>query len=397
MASRWFPEVPKDRADHVLRNAIGVDASETDSMQALAKLESLGIVACERREYVKCAYPSDPDFVYRRDQSCEGEIQIVPDTGDHYCPECGDPVESTESKRRFERTFVTLRPQGIVAYIQEAIRSLACVEDVCDVGYGAFNVHMAGGASLLAVIADSADFRYRAAGLFFAEPTLYLVVSPINNPVKTVLEEKQHVQLAEVLSGSAESLEDKLRLASVRIPGRVDLAHLENRFDAMLDRHKESAWQFFEVFVSALREHFAKNPEAVQSYLVRLRRLSGTVFGEFSVPIGGSGVADLRAIEKFEYMSQVFGGNSSGDAKCYTYPSALSYSDVVKVNAHLDADPMKPSMAVIYLASDRVVSTAWNFAMSIRRNTGKWKILILPRYLLLEVIMAMEAGSLLDM
>jgi len=394
--SELFPELDRDLVRRILRNGVRLKAKDTFVSETLQYLLNLAVVTTQKHRYVRCAYRDDYDFLDREVLDCPGRVELNPAEEDYYCPECGQPIGNVERKTVFVECEVRLNPVGIETYLDRVLRSLEVVKTVEKIGLAAFGVQIEGGMPLTVVVPDYSGFRHRFAGLFFAEPTLYIIASPINEPIKTVLDERQYIQLAGLLSNPALEIEEALKIAAVPIPGRKSLIEIESRFDEMIARHGKRAWQFFEQgFIPALILHITQNPELAQRYLNALRRLSGTILGEYCVPIGGAGVADLRPIGKFDLMNQVFVGNATGDAKCYPR-SALSYNDVVTVNYHLDSDPTGATMAIIYLAGDDVASTAWNAMMDLRQPNGNWKVIILPKYLLLELIDALEATHLLD-
>ena len=394
--SELFPELDKDLTCHILRHGIRLEGEDAIIRETLQCLQNLGIVTIQEHRYVKCAHRDDYDFLDREVLDCPGRLELDPGEEDYYCPECGQPIDDIERKAVFVEYEVTLNPDGIEGYLNQAFKSLEVVETVEKIGAAAFRAQMQEGMPLTVVMPDYAEIRHRFVGLFFAEPTLYIIASPINEPAKTAIEERQYIQLADVLSNSAAVIEEKLKIAAVPILGRRDLSEVEARFDEMIARQGDRYWQFFEQdFIPALVLHITENPALVQRYLESVRRLSGTIFGEYYVPIGGAGRTDLRPISKLEMMNQLIRGNSIGDAKCHR-ESTLTYKHIATVNLHLDKDPTADT-AVIYVANDNIASTAWDTVMDLRKQDGTWKMIILPKYFLLELITALEATHLLDM
>lgn len=109
---------------------------------------------------------------------------------------------------------------------------------------------------LKVVVPRYAEIQDQSAGLFFAEPTLYVIVSPIDDPVKTVLEGTQYIGLSEILSETVDVLEERISVAATPIYGRRNLSDVEARFDGMLERHRDRRWQFFEHdFIPAFVQH----------------------------------------------------------------------------------------------------------------------------------------------
>ena len=247
------------------------------------------------------------------------------------------------------------------------------------------------------VVPEYAGLRYHSSSLFFSEPTLYVIACSTNKSSRTVLEEGQYLQLADFVSSPEVKVASIVQAAAVPLEGRRNLSDLEGKFDQMIARHSGNEWQFFEQsLIPELVTHLSNNPALVQRYLEKLSRLSNTVFGEFCVPIGGAGVPDLLSVNKFDLMNRLFGGNAIGEAKCYV-KKTLTYRDVITVNGHLDSDPSRADLAVIFVAGDRIASTAWRTVLRFKRNRGSWKVIIVPRYLLIELISECGAITLLDM
>jgi hypothetical protein len=395
--SELFPELDRDLVQHILRNGVRLKAEDTTISETLQYLLNLSIITIQEHRYVRCAYRDDYDFLEREVLDCPGRVELDPAGEDYYCPECGEPIGNVERKTVFIEYEVNLSPGGIETYLDHLLNSLESVTEVAKVGFAAFDLQIHEGMPLTVVVPEYSEIRHRFAGLFFAEPMLYIIASPINEPVTTVLDKRQYLQLADFLSNAAHRIEESIKFASVPISGRRSLVEVEAKFDEMLARRGKQAWQFFEQdFIPALVLHITENPALVQEYLESLRRLSGTIFGEYYVPIGGAGRTDLRPINKYEMMNQLFAGNLIGDAKCYI-SSSLAYDDVREVNFHLDVDPTKPAAAMISVAGDSIVSTAWNAAMELRQRYGFWRIIIITKYLLLEIIYKLGAVYLLDM
>jgi hypothetical protein len=391
--SRLFPELDRKLVRHILRNGVKVEITDRPAFEIASTLEKMGVISTARRRYVRCAYPNDPDYLERRDRKCEGIIELDDPDKAYSCSECGQPIECLREKTIFEDISVFLRSHEIVSYVSNAMESLSEVELIEPLTYGAYRVSLTDGRTLKLVILDYADDRYRFAGLYFAEPNLYVTVSPINDPTKHILERQAYIGLWDLLSQDASWLADKADVAAYPIPDRVELDPIEQLFDAMLAR--DNGWQYFEQqFVPALCTHICENPQLVKRYLGQLKRLSGTVLNYFTVPIGGAGRTDLRPINKFELMNEVFTGNAIADAKRYVQ-STLEQEHVSKILLHLETDPQRPSRAIVFLSTDRVRSSAWEAVMQLRSNQGFWKIIVLTKYMILELLTQLDAVKLL--
>ena len=107
-------------------------------------------------------------------------------------------------------------------------------------------------------------------------------------------------------------------------------------------------------------------------------------------------MTDLRQIDKYEMVSELFEGEFIGDAKCYV-DSTLNYNDLTSVITHLDTDPTCPKRTIVFVAGNDISSTSWDLMMRLRHRSGYWKLVIVSKYLLLEIICELDAEQLLDM
>ncbi|MHA2231235.1 MAG: hypothetical protein ACXAB4_01920 [Candidatus Hodarchaeales archaeon] len=392
--STLFPEKDKGIVQRVLREGFNIVEPGEDYKEVIKYLSDHGLILIERIKLLRCTNKNDEDFLDRDVLDCPGLIPVI--GKDLYCPDCGRPIGDIAKKESFERWRASINPEGINAYIGESFGSLENVEEVEQISPFVFNILQTRGSSFTLVIPPFAGVRYLSSGLFFSEPTLYILPSHIYKESRTVVEEAQYMELADLVSESQKFINERVDLAAIPIEGRRDLSDIENLFDDMLERHGERYWQFFEQeFIPAFVNHLVQNPDSAQKYLEKLQRLDGTIFGEFYVPIGGAGRPDLRSIKKFEMMNNVIGGNAIGDAKCHR-ESVLTYDHIETINLHLDKDP-NADKAIIILANEKISSTAWDTVLDLRRRDGTWKIVIITKYLLLELINALEADKLLEL
>jgi hypothetical protein len=395
--SELFPELDRELVRHILRDGVRVDQEDSISKEIVDFLCRLKIVTVCEHQYVRCAYRDDYDFLDRRDLNCKGRVEISDGSDDYYCPECGQPIGDIDRKKYFVEYEVSLNSEGIEAYLLEALLTLEPIETLEKIGRAAFGAKLRSEVSLKVVVPDYAGVQHLSAGLFFAEPTLYIIASPIDDPPKTILEESQYLGLSEILSEPVAAIEERISIAAIPIQGRRDLSDVEARFDDMLERHRNRRWQFFEQdFIPAFVQCVTERPELSEAYLSRLKRLHQTIFGTYHVPIGGSGVTDLRGIGKYELMTELFRGEFIGDAKCYV-DSALEYEKLTSVITHLETDSTKPRKAVVFVAGDDISSTSWDLMIRLRDQWGYWRLAIVPKYLLLEMISELDAIRLLDM
>ncbi len=405
--SVWFPELTRDILDHTLRDGICVSQGEVEPLEILAKLRELGIVGLNQRMYVKCVWRADYDFGRRENLDCPGRVEVLPEMDSPYCPVCGQPILEVQRKTRLIETEVTLDSKGIENYLSQALQVCAPIAAVESIGPGVFSCESKAGRQLRVILPDlSPEYRTQAdllartriqsAGLFFAEPTLYVYSSSVHKPIGTPLSEAQYIGLADLLSLPKPVVEQKLAVASVPIEGRRELGDVEGAFDAMIARHAGDEWSFFEQeFSTSLMNYLSDHPQSFEAYLETLARLSATVYGEYYVPVGGAGKPDFIAIDKYDLVLAIARGNIEGEAKC-KLRSTLSDNDMAKTIHHLVRSSAGADTAVILMASDRVASTAWTSMMEMRRDAS-WMIVIVPKYLVLELIDAVGAEAVLDL
>lgn len=396
--SELFPELDRNFVSHLLQGNIRVGKENRDLIEIADCLSSLGIVATSEHQYINCVDKDDHDFRDRNNINCMGRVEFLGPDRDYYCPKCGQPMEGIENKKRYVEYVVRIRREGIKEYLYRVFQSLDFINEIDEIGREVFRLLLGSKDVLKVIMPELAELQNLYGGIFFAEPTLYIFTSPVTPKTMNALEEKQCLELSEFLSQPQGHIMNKVSSAAIPIEGRLDLSSVEASFDDMLDRHNgDHSWQFFEQdFIPCFIKYLIENPKAVIRYLDKLRKVRSTVFGEYYVPIGGSGVTDLRAVDKYGIMSELLEGDFIGDAKCYV-ESTLNYDALKSVNAHLNTDPTDPQKAIVFVAGNDVSATAWDFVFKLKDRSGTWKITIIPKYLLLEMINELDALSLLEM
>lgn len=402
-----FPELSEEIVRYILRDGIIIEQDELDFFGVLECLSELGIIRISEYTFVKCSHQQDYDFRYREKPKCEGIIEISDKQDIYICPECGQSIENISRKTHFVKYQVNMNPEGIEQYLLNALILLESTKSVNHIGPAVYNALMINEVRLKIIAADitpgyrkQAELQTRSqlqsAGFFFAEPILYIISSPINEPTKTLLEVKQYIGLTDLLTLSRNVIEERVLIAATPLEERYSFSEIESAFNRMITRHPGNIWQSFEQeFVPALLHHITQNPALVDQYLQRLRRLSGTIFGYYYVPVGGSGQPDFIPIDKFKLMSELFQGNVEGDAKCYL-STTLSDDDMAKIVYHLERNKSGATKSVVFVAGNEVASTAWTGMMDLEQD-GNWQVIIVPKYLILELIVAIKAEDLLCM
>lgn len=401
MTSASFPEIEVESAvRRMLREGRTMREGQVNG-EVRDQLLDLNLIEVTEREYLICADPNYPIDDRHLDPSCREKIRYGGPDKMHECDVCGNVIAIVDEDRPVYREYTFSRsPGGIFDYLEVALSTLSNVATVNAAGKGALNVQLRNGGSLDVVIPAWAEQQFLMRGPFFSDPTLYVHVGR-HRELPTVLEEVQHLHLADLLVHSTEWIQERLETASIPLQGRPPVRHLVDEFDAVVDRHVDpdvtlQQGDFFEYFCRDLLDHLNEHLAETNDYLRSLRRLRGTAFGEMHIQVGGSGNTDIISVDKFEMFNQLCAGSFIADAKC-TLSRGLTRADVLTVNGHLTTNEWGAEHAVIILANEKVADNAWNFIAKVRRNNdGRWKIMLIPKFTLIELIHAVGAEHLLD-
>jgi len=401
MISTYFPEIDAEGAvRRMLRSGRAIEEEQVSS-EVRDELLDLGLIDVKEVEYIVCADPNHKVDDWHPNPSCREEIRYKGPGKMHECDACGNVVAEIEEDRPVYRRYIFNRkPEGILVYLKNALSVLSNVESTAKAGLGAVNVKLDQGNELVVVLPKWAEQEFLSRGPFFSDPTLYVHVDRINR-MPTVLEETTHVHLSDLLVCSKGWLEDQLEVASTPIPARSSLKHLVERFDTVVERHVDpnvtlQQGDFFEYFSRDLLNHLKNHPEKTDDYLRSLRRIRGTAFGEMHIKVGGSGNTDIIPVDRYEIFNQLCEGSFIADAKC-KLSSGLTKDDVLTVNGHLTTNHWGADHAVIILASEEIADNAWDFVAEARRNNGgRWKIMLIPKFALIELIHAVDAEYLFE-
>ena len=401
MISTYFPEIDAEGSvRRMLRSGRAMEEKQVSS-EARDELLDLGLIDVKEAEYIVCADPNHEVDDRHPNPSCREEIRYRGPGKMHECDVCGNVVAEIEEDRPMYRRYIFKRkPEGIFVYLKNALSALSNVESTAKAGLWAVDVELDQGNELVVVIPKWAGQEFLSRGPFFSDPTLYVHVDQVNR-LPTVLEETTHVHLSELLVRSREWLEKQIEVASTPIPERSSLTHLVDRFDTVVERHVDSnvtlqQGDFFEYFCRDLLNHLKNYPEKTDNYLRSLRRMKGTAFGEMHIKVGGSGNTDIISVDRYEMFNQLCEGSFIADAKC-KLSTGLTKKDVVNVNGHLTTNHWGANHAVVILASEEIADNAWGFIAEARRNNGgRWRIMLLPKFALIELIHAVDAEYLFE-
>lgn len=95
--------MPRDPLHGLLKRNQTIDLPGGDAEQAARQLATLGMLAIDEHEYVRCVNPLDSDQRYLKDASCDGRIVIRadkdPDDHDYQCPDCNRTVFPNKKRK----------------------------------------------------------------------------------------------------------------------------------------------------------------------------------------------------------------------------------------------------------------------------------------------------------
>lgn len=396
MEYRLFPELTPDALKTVLRNDARVDTGDQLSLETAEALEELGLIRLSLREYTRCVNDVDPDYhqLSPEQRLCDGEIDVQQDV----CPVCGRQVEDQSAKQRFGVVYIRFLPQGIAEYVEDALRHIPAVRSVDRAGENSVSANLDNGRTLRVILLNpAAGLRERYGGIYFGGAHLFVYYAIYEKPLTNLLNENAVIWLGDFLSCPERYVRERLLLATApsQVADRITLEECDQQFTAYVDR---TSWQDFEKrFVPRLLDRIMQGPQKLQDYLHDLQALDNSILGAFPVSIGGAGQTDIRLISKYEIMSAVFHPNNIGDAKRYSAASTVTSDDVRDVLNHLNQIPqVNQGSAIIFASTDEVQSGAWANICRYRDVHGYWQIVILPKYLILELLAVFDALDLIQ-
>ncbi len=370
---------------------------ESEVSASIEILEDRQLVVINQREFVLCVNPADEDFDLLEKPDCSGRIYLDDEL---ICSECGRVIEHVEQKQRYLEQMIELNPDGIVSFVSECLQSLPCVTKVIAEERAVFRVELTNGTLCLVALVDdraglTTSMKFRYAGQFFAEPVLYILAECTTDFAPHLLERVHFARLEDFLVETEEQLCDRLCTASLPRVREVRYDAVEQLLNQYLATH---SWQDFQnIFIPAFYRHCQSHSQLVDTYLTTLKRDKGTFLASFPVTIGGAGKTDFRLIEKLDYLEAIFKGRVIADAKFYTTKRLTSHElDTIIRQLSTDARGSQDAIAAIFVTSDSVDSTVWDNITLLKRNQGDWMVVVVPKYLLLELLYALQATHLLQ-
>lgn len=172
-------------ADHLsllLQSNAGIEPVTDGLVAAAEELRQLGLIAVDRRSYVRCALTEDRDFPHSN-RTCTGRLFLAEhldeNNRDYRCPDCGREVYPTRNRKRtFDELRVKVIDDAVGKYVGEALRQfngkLKPVDGVAfawRIDNGIAGVHVC--------IADYCDHQQMMSAQWAQpNPTCYVFVNP---------------------------------------------------------------------------------------------------------------------------------------------------------------------------------------------------------------------------
>jgi len=121
------------------------------------------------------------------------------------------------------------------------------------------------------------------------------------------------------------------------------------------------------------------------------------IFGEIQVQLGGVGGTDIISVDKYELLQQLFEGGFIADAKCYG-KSIFGQDERREVLDHLESNDYDADHAIVLMYGENIAASTWRRIYGYKRNNnGRWRILIIPQYLFLELVHFFDARDIFAM
>lgn len=361
-------------------------------------LQELRILELKRNQLYKCVNSDDFDYhILDKDQfSCTGNMyEIEPDLLE--CEQCGRNVDRG-SKHVIEEFYEisSVNYGKIQNLLQSIIKKLPdCKYNKKERGKNEWLVNFKG-KEIRIVLVDtiqSDDYLYQYEFLhtkivFIGFHSSFTNIVGVINGFDILKGEINHFQTA-IISKATEQKTLK----------QMEYSNLEAEISKLLG---DQDWGFFEKsFSNKFFKILTESNEPLIEYLSYLDHNRNNIKGGIIFNVGGSSKTDIRIKSKFDYLEPLFNSQINVDPKCYA-ASKLTKGEYDTVVSQMMSDIHKPKAAIILSLATQVTADVWSESDTfnlINQVIGR-KVIIIPRYLLLEIISAsgksVEIISLID-
>jgi hypothetical protein len=186
----------------LLQDGVVLQDPEADLRAAAEHLASLGLVALETTEFVRCADPLDADFP-RSNRMCPGEVALLEgDADDEFrCPQCGRLVfPEADGKRRHRQLRAELLREGVLAYLRSLLAD--AIGEAEEVAAGVLRAPLGAMGTYVCLVDACPQMRFVSRDWARTQPTCYIVADP--RLVGRFLQEEwlHRVALADLVAGT---------------------------------------------------------------------------------------------------------------------------------------------------------------------------------------------------
>lgn len=195
-----------------------------DLLDCAGQLQSLGILAATRHEYVLCANPGDKDFP-PRNRHCKGRIYLpekVPFRGrEGRCPECERRVfDDQYDKRSHTELRCTVLQEGVLRYVEAELTAIKA--PVRHGPTGVFRIDLGQDPVTVCVVDYCSDARYLARERALCQPSCFLAVQPRDFEQRFLAEAwVRKALLSDLVCGTTSLKEMVERAAAEGLPATV--------------------------------------------------------------------------------------------------------------------------------------------------------------------------------
>ncbi|MFW6009287.1 MAG: hypothetical protein ACOCP8_08505 [archaeon] len=364
------------------------------------ELNKKDLIKLNEKKYINCNnsfYSKDSFGLPGEKYRCNGKVLIdnLYDEEELVCPECGKVIEFNKSNLIIKYCS-TINYKSIIKYIQNII--IESEEFNIKENKEGFFVVENESSKLINICIPSLvgidNKYYYTFNYVWNKNPLFIKIK--NYSISHIADNFNSIGIWDIINDS-NNLIEKIKLASVEIEDNKEVEEIDKRFKEFVEN---ITWQKFEDWVNeVLISHIKDKKKLVEEYLQKLERDKNKIYGYFPVKIGGAGNTDIRFIKKYSYLNNIIHNYENAkiwDAKRHSDSTSLSRDDMRKINYHLDIDPSSPDRAIIICTSNKIASTAWDSMFELASNSNEWKLQIIPKSLLIELLIHIDGIKLLE-
>ena len=391
----WLYMVNKRIVKQLLSYNEFIFDKDTYMHETAYKLKQLGLINIVYNNYINCNNKTEvkgANGLLNDIIECNKKIYID-DKKNKYvtCPNCSKDNEVERKKIRIE-CISYINAKGIMNYLKELIESNKHFK-IKNYKVGVFKIENLLDETNLEIFIPSLiscdnDYYYTF-NYVWKSNSLFIKIK--DKTVSHAVDNINSIGLWDIYEDE-KNFYDSMRLGSVDFKERNK--EIENSLNIFLEN---ITGREFEGWVNdVLLRYIKENKNLVDQYLNKLEKDRYTLYGMLPIKVGASGYTDIKFIDKYNYLKQLFYDKRYIiDAKRYTTTN-FTRDHLSTIRTHLNEDASKPDKAVVICTSNNIQNNAWNSIYKVRRNTGDWKTIIITKSLFLELLININAMHLLE-